>query len=176
MADLFEQQARAYYRRHAPLAERMRPQRLDEFFGQAALVGEGRALRRAVAAGEPSSMILWGPPGTGKTTLAQLVARHTRRRFVGLSAVSSGVADIKRIIAEATRRLTHEERGTILFIDEIHRFNKAQQDALLKAVEEGTLTLVGATGQRRAAEPGAGPRARAARSGRLARDPASCAR
>ena len=145
MADLFEQNAREHYRRHAPLADRMRPRSFEEFFGQDELVGEGRFLRRTIESDRLKSLILWGPPGTGKTTLARIVAGATGRRFEAVSAVTSGVADIKRILAEARKALRFEQRGTILFIDEIHRFNKAQQDALLHGVEDGTLTLIGAT-------------------------------
>jgi putative ATPase len=145
MPDLFEVNARDYYRRHAPLAGRMRPGGFDEFFGQEALVGEGRAFRRMVESDSLKSLILWGPPGSGKTTLSRIVARKTGRRFVSISAVTSGVAEIKKITAEAEHALRVEQKGTILFIDEIHRFNKAQQDALLGGVEDGTLTLIGAT-------------------------------
>jgi putative ATPase len=143
--DLFERNAQEYYRRHAPLAERLRPRGFEELFGQDELVGEGRYLRRMVESDRLASLILWGPPGTGKTTLARIVARATGRRFVSISAVTSGVAEVKKIIDDAARALRFEQRGTILFIDEIHRFNKAQQDALLHAVERGTLTLIGAT-------------------------------
>jgi putative ATPase len=145
MGDLFESNAREYYERNAPLADRMRPRGFDEFFGQQELVAEGKFLRRMVETDRLKSLIFWGPPGTGKTTLARIIAGGTGRRFVAISAVTSGVADIKRIIAEARRALSFEQRGTILFIDEIHRFNKAQQDALLHGVEDGTLTLIGAT-------------------------------
>ena len=145
MADLFEQNAREHYRRHAPLADRMRPKSFEEFFGQEELVGEGRFLRRMVESDNLKSLIFWGPPGTGKTTLARIVAGATGRRFEAVSAVTSGVADIKRFLAAAKKSLSFEGRGTILFIDEIHRFNKAQQDALLHGVEDGTLTLIGAT-------------------------------
>ena len=128
-----------------PLADRMRPRTLDEFVGQEHLVGEGRVLRRLIEGGGAfPSLILWGPPGTGKTTLGRLLSERTGARFTALSAVFSGVKDLRAAIAEA--RLARQ-RGlrTILFIDEIHRFNKAQQDALLPAVEDGTVTLIGAT-------------------------------
>ncbi len=129
----------------APLADRMRPRTLTEFVGQEHLVGDGRVLRRLIESGGTlPSMILWGPPGTGKTTLARLLAERTDARFVALSAVFSGVKDLRSAIAEA-RLDRQRRRRTILFIDEIHRFNKAQQDALLPAVENGTVTLIGAT-------------------------------
>jgi putative ATPase len=145
VADLFEENAREHYRHHAPLADRLRPRSFEEFYGQEALVGPGTFLRRMVEADRLKSLMFWGPPGTGKTTLARIVAGATGRRFEAVSAVTSGVADIKRFLAEARRALSYESRGTILFIDEIHRFNKAQQDALLHGVEDGTLTLIGAT-------------------------------
>ena len=128
-----------------PLAARVRPRDLDEFVGQSHLVGPGRVLRKAIDAGQLPSMILWGPPGTGKTTLAAIAAHRANARFVGLSAVSAGVADLRRVIEEARelRRATGER--TVMFIDEIHRFNKAQQDAVLPFVEEGDVTLIGAT-------------------------------
>ena len=138
MTDLFEQNAKEHYRRHAPLADRLRPRDFDEFFGQETLVGEDRFLRRMIAADNLKSLILWGPPGTGKTTLARIVAHASGRRFEAVSAVTSGVAEIKRILEQARQALRMEQRGTILFIDEIHRFNKAQQDALLHGVEDGT--------------------------------------
>jgi len=128
----------------APLAARMRPRSLEEFVGQSDIVGEGRALRRAIEGDRVPSMVLWGPPGTGKTTLAEIVARSTGAHFEKLSAVSAGVADLRRVVAEAQARRRVGAR-TVLFIDEIHRFNKAQQDAILPYVEDGTVTMIGAT-------------------------------
>jgi putative ATPase len=128
----------------APLAARMRPRTIAEFAGQAHLVGEGRALRTAIETDRVPSMILWGPPGSGKTTLAEVVAHSTGSRFVTVSAASAGVADLRAAIAEARSARTMGRR-TVLFIDEIHRFNKAQQDAVLPYVEDGTITLIGAT-------------------------------
>ena len=128
----------------APLAARMRPTSLDEFVGQAAILGPGKPLRDAIERGTVGSLILWGPPGSGKTTLGHLVAQFTDREFVPFSAVTEGVPRVREIIGEAARRL-EMGRGTILFVDEIHRFNRAQQDAFLPAVETGTVTLIGAT-------------------------------
>ncbi|HEX5831943.1 MAG TPA: replication-associated recombination protein A [Gemmatimonadaceae bacterium] len=130
---------------HRPLAARMRPRTLDEYVGQRHLLAPGRALRRAIERGGVGSLILWGPPGTGKTTLARLVAVTTQSRFVPFSAVSEGVPRLRQIFEEARARVAGEGKGTILFVDEIHRLNKAQQDTLLPAVEEGTVTLIGAT-------------------------------
>ncbi len=128
----------------APLAARMRPRTLAEYVGQEHIVGEGRALRRAIENDTVPSMILWGPPGTGKTTLAEVIARATGAEFVALSAVSAGVADLRAVVADAQRARTLGKR-TVLFVDEIHRFNKAQQDAVLPYVEDGTISLIGAT-------------------------------
>src|SRR5205823_3065330 len=128
-----------------PLAARMRPDSLDEFVGQQHLLGAGKPLRDAIEQGRVLSMIFWGPPGTGKTTLARLVARYTDRAFAPFSAVTEGVPRVREIVAEAEARLQREGRGTILFVDEIHRFNRAQQDAFLPHVEAGTITLIGAT-------------------------------
>jgi putative ATPase len=128
-----------------PLAERIRPNCLEEVVGQTHLVGEGRFLSQTIRADQVPSMILWGPPGTGKTTLARIIARETRSHFVAMSAVLAGVKDVKRIIEEAHYQRRAKSRQTILFVDEIHRFNKAQQDAFLPHVENGTLTLIGAT-------------------------------
>jgi putative ATPase len=128
----------------APLAARMRPRTLAEYVGQAHIVGEGRALRRAIESDSVPSMILWGPPGTGKTTLGEVIARATDANFVALSAVSAGVADLRAVVADAQRARALGKR-TVLFVDEIHRFNKGQQDAVLPYVEDGTITLIGAT-------------------------------
>jgi putative ATPase len=129
----------------APLADRMRPRALDEIVGQDHLLGPGRVLRAAIETGELHSMILWGPPGSGKTTLASLMARVTGARFVAFSAVLSGVKEIREVIGEAERERVRRGLRTILFVDEIHRFNRAQQDAFLPHVEKGTIVLVGAT-------------------------------
>ena len=130
---------------NAPLAERMRPKTLDEYIGQAHLLAQGAALRRALDAGVIPSMIFWGPPGVGKTTLAQLIAKHLDRPIHTLSAISSGVKDVREVISRVENGGMFQAKGTILFIDEIHRFSKAQQDSLLGAVEKGTITLIGAT-------------------------------
>ncbi|MBE0696284.1 MAG: AAA family ATPase, partial [Anaerolineaceae bacterium] len=130
----------------APLAARMRPQTLDEIVGQEEIVGSGRLLRRAIETDRLfSSIILWGPPGTGKTTLARLIALHTRAQFESISAVLAGVAELRKVIAEAEERRKLHHQRTILFVDEVHRWNKAQQDALLPHVESGMVTLIGAT-------------------------------
>jgi len=128
-----------------PLAARMRPQTFAEFVGQEHLVAEGRVLRKCIEADQLPSMVFWGPPGSGKTTLAHIIASVTRAHYSPLSAVSAGVADLRRVIAESRKRLKSSGQRTILFVDEIHRFNKAQQDAILPFVENGTVTLIGAT-------------------------------
>ena len=128
-----------------PLADRMRPRSLEEFTGQTHLIGEGRLVKKLLAGKEIPSLILWGPPGTGKTTLAQIIARAMKAHFESFSAVMSGVKEVRRIMDEAKRRQAFQGAQTILFVDEIHRFNKAQQDAFLPHVEDGTLTLIGAT-------------------------------
>jgi len=142
--DLFSRQAERD-RRGQPLAERMRPRELGEFLGQEHLVGPGRMIERALAGGEVPSLLLWGPPGTGKTTLARIIAAKVGAEFVALSAVLGGVKDLREATEAARERLRLHGRRTLLFIDEIHRFNKAQQDALLPHVEAGTVTLLGAT-------------------------------
>jgi putative ATPase len=128
---------------YRPLADRLRPRSLDEYVGQSHLLGEGAPLRRALESGHPHSMILWGPPGTGKTTLARLVANGAHAAFVGLSAVQAGIKDIRAVVEQA--RALRGTQGTVLFLDEVHRFNKAQQDAFLPYVEDGTLIFIGAT-------------------------------
>jgi putative ATPase len=132
-------------REHEPLAHRMRPTSLDSFLGQEHLLGPGKPLREAIEHGAVGSMVFWGPPGCGKTTLALLIAHYTNKHFETFSAVTEGVPRVREIIAEARDRLASSGRGTILFCDEIHRFNKAQQDAFLPHVEAGTITLIGAT-------------------------------
>ncbi|HKA88517.1 MAG TPA: replication-associated recombination protein A [Haliangiales bacterium] len=142
--DLFSHGARKD-RRGQPLAERMRPETVGEFVGQPHLLGEGKLLADLLAAPDLPSLVLWGPPGTGKTTLARLLAKERKAHFVALSAVSTGVAQLREVIDDARKRLEAVAERTILFLDEIHRFNKAQQDALLPHVEAGTVILIGAT-------------------------------
>ena len=145
MGDLFAQSAKDRRDEYAPLAVRLRPQTLDELVGQQHVLAKGSALRVAIEQDRPPSMILFGPPGTGKTTIARIVAERTGAAFEELSAVSARVEDVRAVIARATDRLGGNGLRTILFIDEIHRFNKAQQDSVLHAVEDGLVTLIGAT-------------------------------
>jgi putative ATPase len=140
-----DQRAQPAAKAHVPLATRMRPRTLEEFVGQTHILGPGQLLRRAIEADRIQSLIFYGPPGTGKTTLAQIIARQTRSRFERLSGVESNVAEMRRVLAAAAHRLAQTGQPTILFIDEIHRFNKAQQDVLLPDVEAGTVRLIGAT-------------------------------
>jgi len=142
---MFDHQFEKRKGKEMPLAARMRPTSFHDFVGQEHLVGKGRALRRAIDTGQLPSIILWGPPGSGKTTLAYIIANTTDSHFSPISAVSAGVGDLRRIIDEARERRKMYQQRTILFIDEIHRFNKAQQDAILPCVEDGTVTLIGAT-------------------------------
>ena len=143
--DLFGAAATARLRANAPLADRMRPQTLDQYVGQGHILAQGSLLRRAIEADRVTSLILFGPPGTGKTTLARIVANTTRKHFASLNAVLAGVKDIREQISAAQERLRLHGQGTILFVDEVHRFNKSQQDALLPHVENGTVTFIGAT-------------------------------
>ena len=143
--DLFASAAQERLARRAPLADRRRPTRLDDVVGQEHLLGPDRPLRRLIEGDRLSSVILWGPPGTGKTTVARLIARVTAAEFTELSAVSASVKDVRELVARAQARLGESDVGTILFLDEVHRFNKAQQDALLPSVESGLLVLIGAT-------------------------------
>ena len=143
--ELFAEKAKEALAGTAPLADRMRPRNLDEFVGQEHILGKGRVLRKAIEKGDLFSLILWGPPGSGKTTLAQIIAMRTKAHFLSFSAVLSGVKDIREVTKEAEGQRQYHQRRTILFVDEIHRFNKAQQDAFLPHVEKGTISLIGAT-------------------------------
>ena len=143
--DMFQHEFEKEKLKEAPLAARMRPKTLEEFVGQQHIVGKGKVLRLAIESGNLPSIMLWGPPGSGKTTLANIIANSTSSHFSPISAVSAGVADLRKTIEEAKERRLMTRKKTILFIDEIHRFNKAQQDAILPFVEDGTITLIGAT-------------------------------
>lgn len=143
--DIFTQREEEELQRHGPLAMRLRPGTLDGFAGQAHLVGEGKPLRRLIESDVLSSLLFYGPPGTGKTTLAEIIAKRTNAAFVRVNAVSSSVAELRKVMDEARNRLARDGKRTVLFIDELHRFNKAQQDALLPAVEKGVVVLIGAT-------------------------------
>jgi putative ATPase len=146
MIDLFDHAMQQRMKDEAPLAARMRPRTLDEYIGQEHIVGPGKLLRRAIEADKLfSSLILWGPPGTGKTTLAQIIANRTQSHFVTISAVLAGIPELRQVIKDAQERRRLYQRRTTLFVDEVHRWNKAQQDALLPHVENGTLVLIGAT-------------------------------
>ncbi len=145
MSDLFDQVLEGELAQSAPLADRLRPQNLDDYVGQETVVGPKTILRRAVENDELFSMILWGPPGSGKTTLARIIAHHTKATFVGLSGVLSSKDDLLQAVAAAQERRKFKKLRTVLFVDEIHRWNKAQQDALLPYVENGVVTLIGAT-------------------------------
>ncbi len=142
---LFDYMAREREREHAPLAARMRPQTLEEFLGQEHILGPGRVLERAIRADQVPSMVLWGPPGSGKTTLAFIIAHMTKAHFSALSAVSAGVAELRQAVAEARELWGANSQRTILFVDEVHRFNKSQQDVILPHVENGTVIFIGAT-------------------------------
>jgi len=142
---LFDENRKELLQREAPLADRMRPRTLDEFVGQDHLLGLGKVLRQAIESDRLPSMILWGPPGSGKTTLAMIIASMTGAYFASFSAVLSGVKEIREVVQEANEEWKYRKRRTILFVDEIHRFNKAQQDAFLPHVEKGTIILIGAT-------------------------------
>jgi putative ATPase len=143
--DLFENYEKNKMNNNAPLADRIRPERLEDFLGQEKVIGPGKPLRQAIEEDELQSIILWGPPGSGKTTLARIIAKITKTHFVPFSAAISGVPALRKIIKEAQDRRRYQHQRTILFVDEIHRFNKAQQDAFLPYVEDGTIILIGAT-------------------------------
>ena len=143
--DLFENYEKSKMNNDAPLADRIRPERLEDFLGQEKIIGQGKPLRKAIEEDKLQSIILWGPPGSGKTTLARIIAKMTKTHFVPFSAAVSGIPALRKIIKEAQDRRRYQHQRTILFVDEIHRFNKAQQDAFLPYVEDGTVVLIGAT-------------------------------
>lgn len=145
MQDLFDGKLNKDLAKNAPLADRLRPESLDEFEGQEELIGAGKMLRTLIEKDEVPSMIFWGPPGSGKTTLARIIAKMTKSEFIQMSATASGLADLRKIVSAAQSGRKFQNRRTILFIDEIHRWNKSQQDSLLPYVENGTITLIGAT-------------------------------
>ena len=145
MEDLFEQKFRDNLRKKSPLADRVRPEDFKGFFGQEELVGDKSPLKRIIQEDKLTSLILWGPPGSGKTTLARIIAKKTKAHFVRLSAVNAKVADVRETVRQAKERLKLYDKETILFMDEIHRFSKAQQDTFLPFVEDGTIILIGAT-------------------------------
>jgi len=142
---LFDFSRHRFLEKNAPLADRMRPRELEDFIGQEKIIGPGRLLRRAISADQLSSLLFYGPPGSGKTTLARIIANTTKADFITLNAVLSGIKDIREAIAQAKHKLGGYGTRTILFIDEVHRFNKIQQDALLPHVENGTVIFIGAT-------------------------------
>src|SRR5512133_869547 len=143
--DMFDAHAATELLKGAPLAERMRPQTLAEFIGQEHILGEGKLLRRLIETDQLTSLIFWGPPGSGKTTLARVIANATRSHFIFFSAILSGIKEIREIVREAQEQWNYHGQRTILFVDEIHRFNKSQQDAFLPHVEKGLFTIIGAT-------------------------------
>ena len=143
--NMFDSQWKDNDNNFIPLSTRMRPQSFDEFVGQQHIIGKDKVLRRTIEKGEVPSIIFWGPPGSGKTTLAHLIARHTQSHFVSISAITSGVPEVKKLIAHAQVIRKEQNYKSILFIDEIHRFNKAQQHVILPYIEDGTITLIGAT-------------------------------